>query len=129
MHLSFNAFITSNANSPSSTKDLPLYNSIPKEQIDILVNVMEFEISEIIKSKELGLHLEVHRANRTYDDSIILTLKELESKQYYFGLGNNRLYKILKKLIEERRVYYSSNEVGSIFKDYIKQYKLLKNNY
>lgn len=84
---------------------------------------------EIIKSKELGLHLEVHRANRTYEDSIILTLKELESKQYYFGLGNNRLYKILKKLIEDRRVYYSSNEVGSIFKDYIKQYKLLKNNY
>ncbi len=34
------------------TDDLPLYNSIPKEQIDILVNVMEFEISEIIKSKE-----------------------------------------------------------------------------
>jgi hypothetical protein len=32
--------------------DLPLYNSISKEQIDILVNAMEFEISEIIKSKE-----------------------------------------------------------------------------
>lgn len=32
--------------------DLPLYNSIPREQIDILINAMEFEIGEIIKSKE-----------------------------------------------------------------------------
>lgn len=32
--------------------DLPIYDLIPKEQIDILVNVMEFEISEIIKAKE-----------------------------------------------------------------------------
>lgn len=32
--------------------DLPIYDLIPKEQIDILVNVMEFEISEIIRAKE-----------------------------------------------------------------------------
>lgn len=32
--------------------DLPIFDLIPKEQINILINVMEFEISEIIKAKE-----------------------------------------------------------------------------
>lgn len=84
---------------------------------------------EIVYNTEQGNHLEVHRATKTYDDSIILTLGELVDQRYVFGFGTGRLSKILSKYVTERKVYYSSNEVGSIFKDYIKQYMIEKHNY
>ena len=81
---------------------------------------------ELVYNDNIGSHLEIHRASRTYDDSIILTLGEITSTKYRYGLGEGRLYKILAKYINSRKVLYSSNEVGSIFKDYLYRYKLDK---
>lgn len=81
---------------------------------------------ELVYNDNIGTHLEIHRASRTYDDSIILTLGEITSTKYRYGLGEGRLYKILAKYINSRKVLYSSNEVGSIFKDYLYRYKLDK---
>ena len=81
---------------------------------------------ELVYNDNIGTHLEIHRASRTYDDSIILTLGDITSKKYRYGLGEGRLYKILAKYINSRKVLYSSNEVGSIFKDYLYRYKLDK---
>lgn len=83
---------------------------------------------EIVANKEQGAHLEVHRATKTYDDSYILTLSELKDKRYHYGLGGERVHRILSEYIIDRRVYYSSNEVGSIFKDYVNRYKLERNS-
>lgn len=107
----------------SQTNRIILYKNL------YLILGIELLQLEIVSTTELGTHLEVHRASKYYDDSIILTLKELESKRHFYGLGEGKLEKILKRLVNDRRVYYSSNEVGSIFKAYIKQYQLSKNNY
>lgn len=81
---------------------------------------------ELVRDSKLGAHLEVHRASKTYDDSIILTLGELQDSRYVYGFGVGRLNKILAKYLYERKVLYSSNEVGSIFKDYLHRYKMEK---
>lgn len=45
--------------------DLPIFDLIPKEQINILINVMEFEISEIIKAKEKRrIHYEASKESK-----------------------------------------------------------------
>lgn len=66
-----------------------------------------------------GYHLEVHRATRTYDDSIILSLRDVHDSRYRFGLGTPLVEKQINNAIYDRRVYFSSNEVGAIFYGYI----------
>lgn len=89
-----------------------------------LINGLELLKIELVTDDRLGAHLEIHRATKTYDDSIILTLGELHDKRHLYGFGSGRLYKILVKYINERKVLYSSNEVGSIFKDYLQRFKI-----
>lgn len=84
---------------------------------------------EIVYNKEQGMHLEIHRASKTYPDSIIFTIGDQKDIRYYFGLGHGNINRLLTKYITERKVYYSSNEVGSIFKDYLNRYLLIKNQY
>ena len=108
---------------PDQTNKVCLLNNLYLESgIDLL------KIG-VYSSDELDTHLEIHRATKTYDDSIILTLGELKDRRYIFGIGRNFLKKILVELIQKRHVYYSSNEVGSIFKDYLNRYRLEKDVY
>lgn len=82
---------------------------------------------EYIYNKEQGAHLEIHRASRTYDDSYILTLGMLKDTRYHWGLGGDRIRNVIGDMVLSRKVYYSSNEVGSIFKDYVNRYRAEKN--
>lgn len=93
-----------------------------------LENGLELLKIELWTNNEQGTHLEIHRATKTYDDSIILTMGELKTTNYYWGLGDGIFYNIITKLIDNRRVYFSSNEVGSIFKDYLERYFIERNN-
>lgn len=92
-------------------------------------NNLELLKVELVKCEGMKAHLEVHRATRTYDDSIILTIGEIKDNRHFWGLGPKSLNTFLSKYITNRQVYYSSNEVGSIFKDYLNQYISLKNLY
>lgn len=118
------------------------FDSVPhippkSEQIGrrcILYNVyaeigLELLKIELVEDDKLGAHLEIHRASKIYDDSIVLTLGELKDRRYVYGFGTGRLNTILAKYINERKVLYSSNEVGSIFKDYIHRYKIERGAY
>lgn len=78
---------------------------------------------EIVSNEEQGLHLEVHFATRTHDDSIILTLGEINDRRKRYGIGYGGLPKKILKFIDRNLVYFSSNEVGSVFYDYLTQYK------
>lgn len=92
-------------------------------------NGIELLQLEICYNVEQNLHMEVHRASATYPDSVILTLAEMPDNRYLFGLGKGRLYRILMEHIQNRTVYYSSNEVGSIFKDYVSRYNAIRYKY
>lgn len=77
-------------------------------------------------TEELGYHLEVHKATQYFDDSIILTLANITDRQHYYGFGPKKLNNFFSKVVAHHQVYFSSNEVGSIFNDYIKRFSLSK---
>lgn len=75
-----------------------------------------------------GLHARMHRATKIYGDSIILTLEDSlisSDYRYQYGFGySKKLRNLWSKLIDEKRIYFSTNEVGTIFYDYYKQFKI-----
>lgn len=71
----------------------------------------------------LGYHMEIHRATRFYDDSVILTLDGIRDSRFVYGFGTGHLKKIWNKLLIDHLIYYESNEIGSIFKEYFQKYK------
>lgn len=83
---------------------------------------------ELVYNEEQGYHLEVHRANRTYDDSYILTLNPVANdRRYHYGLGEKNYKKTLTDMISSRKVYFSSNEVGAVFSDYYNRFLMERN--
>lgn len=75
----------------------------------------------------LGYHFEIHAATRTYNDSYILSLDVTQDKRYLWGFGNKKLRAIFARFIAERRITFSSNEIGTVFNDYVRRYKQMKN--
>lgn len=82
---------------------------------------------ELCYNDAQGYHFEIHRATRTYDDSIILSLEIVDDARYLWGFGTRKIQSIFNKMMLERRLYFSSNEVGTIFNDYVRRYQVLKN--
>lgn len=74
---------------------------------------------EFVYNEIQGYHLEVHRASRTYDDSIILSLRVVDDRRYQWALGAKAIEDVIGQAIDSRSIYFSSNEVGAIFYDYI----------
>lgn len=76
----------------------------------------------------LGYHVEIHRATKTYDDSIILSLDDSsQDPRHSWGFGTPKIQRIFQNMIVSRKMTYSSNEVGTIFNDYLRRYRALKN--
>lgn len=69
-----------------------------------------------------GTHLEVHKATKTYDDSIIFSLAYVEDQNHFWGFGSDKLAKRIASFVSEHRIYFSSNEVGAMFDDYFNRY-------
>ena len=68
-------------------------------------------------SDRLGYYLFVHRHNTlpASDYDIIFTLEPSAPNEY----RNIKKSRVVTNLINERRVYYSTNEVGRLFNDFI----------
>lgn len=77
-------------------------------------------------SDDLGYHFEIHRATRTYDDSVILTLEAPTDARQLWGFGTPRMCKVWGRMLADRKIFFSSNEVGTIFNDYLQRYRVLK---
>lgn len=76
---------------------------------------------DVRSCKELGIYVAVHRATRSYDDSIIFTIGEIDksNKRFRFGFSNSdkRLWEMYKR----NKFYYASNDLGSLLDNYVKQ--------
>ena len=76
---------------------------------------------DVRSCKELGIYVAVHRATRSYDDSIIFTIGEIDksNKRFRFGFSHNdkRLWEMYKR----NKFYYASNDLGSLLDNYVKQ--------
>lgn len=113
------------------------FDSVPhipprNESYYVIQNNIYFETGidllqcEYAYNDELGYHFEIHRANKTYDDSVILSLEVKEERRYLYGFGTKRLQGIFGRFLSERKVFFSSNEIGTIFNDYLRRYQAMK---
>ena len=98
---------------PKMESDREIMKNLYIETVGELLQV-EFKYNDV-----LGYHIEVHRATRTYDDSIILSVKHETDTRYKFGFGADNIERIISTAIHQQNIYFSSNEVGAIFYDYI----------
>ena len=101
---------------------------IPKkdDNMEVIENRLYMEISpyeflhiEIVRYNERNC-LFVHRATKTHNDSIILSNRAQYGNNILYGMGNRKINKLLLDALETRSIYYSTNEVGSDFKNYIR---------
>lgn len=81
---------------------------------------------ELYKTKDLGLYCICHSANQTYNDSIIFTLENISAKNERYKWGENRIDKLLYKLLKANRWYYATNMEGTLIDNYISELQRLR---
>lgn len=75
---------------------------------------------EIVNIEDIGVAMYVHYATFTYDDSIILTLDFIYDDIHKYKLGGKKLQKMILNMLEKNKIYYASNDVNSLFENYLK---------
>lgn len=104
---------------------------IPKCDYEVIENRLYIELNnfdliqtEIVYSEELGGYcLFVHKANKAKKDSVILTLSNERKANYLYGTGNKKIHNLLYDMLAKRKVFFSTNEVGTDFKSFIRNAK------
>lgn len=77
---------------------------------------------DLVKTEDRGLVVNVHECTTVYEDSIILTMGDIRSRNQYYGLGKGKLAKAVWNLYKQNKWYYDSNETGSLVKAYVENY-------
>ena len=73
---------------------------------------------ELRKSSEIPIYVHCYRANKIKDDSIIFTLGDIIDNRYVYGVGYNKLHKMIWSLYKRNLFYYRTNMVGNIVNDF-----------
>lgn len=73
---------------------------------------------ELVRNK-IGLCCNLHWASRTYNDSIIYTVGNIEENLHRFRFGWSKTDKLIWDLFKKNKFYYSTNDVGSLVESYI----------
>lgn len=73
---------------------------------------------ELRKSSEIPIYVHCYRANRIKDDSIIFTLGDIIDNRYVYGLGHNKLHKMIWNLYKRNLFFYRTNMVGNLVNDF-----------
>lgn len=76
---------------------------------------------DVRSCKELGIYVAVHRATRSYEDSIIFTIGEIDKSNKRFRFGFSNTDKRLWEMYKRNKFYYASNDLGSLLDNYVKQ--------
>lgn len=83
---------------------------------------------EFVYTDEQGYHIEIHRASTVYDDSYILSLSPIVGDmRYHFGFGEGNISRVINDFLINRKAFYSSNEVGAEFSEYLHRYTAERN--
>lgn len=79
-----------------------------------------------IVTNELGLCAYLHWSTKLHEDSIQLISQSPENRNQHFGIADDtKLGDLLRKIIKNRHIYFSSNDVGSFVNNYLKQCGIL----
>ena len=73
---------------------------------------------ELRKSSEIPIYVHCYRANKIKDDSIIFTLGDIIDNRYVYGLGHNKLHKMIWNLYKRNLFFYRTNMVGNLVNDF-----------
>lgn len=109
---------------------------IPKqdENLHIIQDFLIIEYAEkyaklmLVNDSKVGLCVYVHPFKKVREDNIIMTLKDIDSKNKIYGIGKNSFCDLYWKLYSANRWYYSSNSVGAFVKSYLALCKSTKIN-
>lgn len=100
---------------------IPQYNSkiiLKRYYLDFNNTLLALDIKSC---DEIGMYVAVHKATRTYDDSIIFTIGEIDKNNKRFRFGFTPSDKRLWELYKRNKFYYASNDIGSLIDNYVKQ--------
>lgn len=82
---------------------------------------------ELHHNEKLGACVFVHKAKKTYDDSIIYTLDTvIDNKNCRYKWGKNALDNLLLKLYLQNKFYYATNFEGELTETYLRECNLNK---
>ena len=73
---------------------------------------------ELRKSSEIPIYVHCYRANKIKDDSIIFTMGDIIDSRYVYGLGHNKLHKMIWSLYNRNLFFYRTNMVGNLVNDF-----------
>lgn len=108
------------------------FQHIPTGEYETISNRLYIKYSnkfvrlEIVEHEKLQLCIYAHWANRTYDDSIILTMDDRTDIRYIFKMGYGRLDNFVHNMFNTNRVYYATNDVGMFVESYINYMKKVR---
>ena len=92
-----------------------------KLYIDVSGDLLNVEITQ---RDDLGLVANIHPAFYTYKDSTILTTGEIDDIRKQYATGFSAAAIVLWKLYKQNRVFFSDNETGATFLQYVDMCKL-----
>lgn len=103
-------------NYPHIPEDGEVTNLFNKLYISHLNKLVRFDF---VEHSELGLCIYAHWATVLHDDSIILQNDSVYDSRHHYGTGiETRAGKMLQRMLDLRRVYFASNDVGSFVEGY-----------
>lgn len=85
---------------------------------------------DIVEYDDIGLCINVHKASKTYDDSIIYSLNEPKDKRYryYLGQGDN-LDRFIVRMVHSHKIRFQNNACGTMFFNHFNQKDARKAGY
>lgn len=103
------------------------YQHIPQYNSKSILKRYYLEFNNVLLAldvrscQEIGIYVAVHRATRSYDDSIIFTIGDIDKSNKRFRFGFSPSDKRLWELYKRNKFYYASNDLGSLLDNYVKQ--------
>ena len=91
--------------------------------IDVTEELLQVEF---VLKPSLGLVANIHPAREPKNDSVILTTEEITDPRQDYAFGKSAIATALWKLYTVNRCFYSDNETGARFKQYINMAKVAK---
>lgn len=78
---------------------------------------------DIVKTEDRGIIANVHPCTTSYHDSVILTNGEITTLNHVYGVGRGMLCELFWRLYRANKVYYDTNETGSLLAEYVRNIK------
>lgn len=108
---------------------IPYQHIDPTDSPEILVRNFYIQIEdylinlEVARSDKYGIHVLAHFATKTYMDSHIYSLNEMQDYRFRYKFGHDKADKLIWTIYERKKFFYSSNSVGALVEKYAERCK------